>query len=90
MGLPNPSRETKFSGMNADREIFTFPVQLTTSRIDNLAQLIHTLAICVTIHTYIRIEGEGRCFDVKQPICHLCLRLILCFWHTMTGLARGP
>ena len=23
-GLPNPSRETKFSGANADREIFTF------------------------------------------------------------------
>ena len=29
MGLPNPSRETKFSGANADREIFIFPVQLT-------------------------------------------------------------
>ena len=28
--LPNPSRETKFSGANADREIFIFPVQLTT------------------------------------------------------------
>ena len=24
--LPNPSRETKFSGTNADREIFIFPV----------------------------------------------------------------
>ena len=30
MGLPNPSRETKFSGANGDRNIFTFPVQLTT------------------------------------------------------------
>ena len=30
MGLPNPSRETKFSGANADMEIFIFPVQLTT------------------------------------------------------------
>ena len=28
-----------------------FPVQLTTSRIGNLTRLIHTLAICVTIHT---------------------------------------
>ena len=48
--LPNPSRETKFSGANADREIFVFPVQLTTSRIGSLIRLIHTLAICVTIH----------------------------------------
>ena len=28
MGLPNPSRETKFSGANGDREISIFPVQL--------------------------------------------------------------
>ena len=49
-GLPNPSRETKFSGANADREIFSFPVQLATSRIGNLIRLIHTLATCVTIH----------------------------------------
>ena len=42
-GLPNLSRETKFSGANADREIFIFPVQLTTgSRINNLTRLIHT------------------------------------------------
>ena len=47
MGLPNPSRETKFSGANANREILLFPVQLTTSRIGNL-----TLAIRVTIHTF--------------------------------------
>ena len=51
MGLPDPSRETKFSGANGDREIFLVPVQLTTSRIGNLTRLIHTLAICVTIHS---------------------------------------
>ena len=45
------TRETKFSGANADREILIFPVQLTTSRIGNFTRLIHTLAICVTIHT---------------------------------------
>ena len=45
----NPSRETKFSGANGDREIFIFPVQLTTCRIGNLTRLIHTLAICVTV-----------------------------------------
>ena len=28
-------------------------VQLTTSRIANLTRLIHTFAICMTIHTYI-------------------------------------
>ena len=31
-------------------EISIFPVQLTTSRTGNLTRLIHTLAICVTIH----------------------------------------
>ena len=51
--LPNPSRETKFSGANAVREIFIFPVQLTTSRIGNFTRLIHTLAICdYGRHTY--------------------------------------
>ena len=47
--------ETRFSGTNADREIFIFPVQLTTCRTGNLTRLmlIHTLAIiCVTIDTY--------------------------------------
>ena len=43
MGRPNPSRETKFTGANGDEEIFIFPVQLTTSRIDNLTRSIHTL-----------------------------------------------
>ena len=46
-GLPNPSRETKFSGANADREKIIFPVQLTTSRIGNLPRLIHTFALSI-------------------------------------------
>ena len=50
-GRLNPSRETKFSGANADREIFIFPVQLTTCRIGSLTRSIQTLAVCVTIHT---------------------------------------
>ena len=37
---------------NVDREIFIFPVQLTTCRIGNLTRLIHTLDICDD-HTYI-------------------------------------
>ena len=52
-GLPNPSRENKCSGANADREIFIFLFQLITCRIGNLTRLIHTLATCVTIHKYI-------------------------------------
>ena len=43
-GTADPSRETKLSGANADREILIFPVQLTTCRIGNLTRLIHTLA----------------------------------------------
>ena len=44
-GTAEPSRETKFSGANGDREIFILPVQLTTNRIGNLTRLILTLAI---------------------------------------------
>ena len=36
-GTDEPSRETKLSGANGDREIFIFPVHLTTSSIGNLA-----------------------------------------------------
>ena len=32
-GWPNPSRGTKFSGANGDREKFVFPVQLPKIRI---------------------------------------------------------
>ena len=48
LARPNSQART-----NADRGIFIFPVQLTTCRTGNLTRLIHTLAICVTIHTYI-------------------------------------
>ena len=47
--------EPVFSGANADREMFIFPVQLTTSRIGELIRSILTLAIYLTrcsIHTY--------------------------------------
>ena len=41
---PNPSRETKFSGVNGHREISFFPVQLTTRRFVNfITRLIHIL-----------------------------------------------
>ena len=52
-GTAEPVSRDQIPGANADREILIFPVQVTTCRIGNLIRLIHTLAICVTIHTYI-------------------------------------
>ena len=63
MGPPKPSRETKFSGANADRKIFIFPVQLTTCRIGNRARLNHTLAVRVTNHS----KGNDRQSKVDNP-----------------------
>ena len=40
----------KKQGTYGDREIFIFPVQLTTCRIGNLIRLIHTLLYVMTIH----------------------------------------
>ena len=45
LARPNSQARTR-----ADREIFNFPVQLTTSRIGNLTRSIHTLAICMCDH----------------------------------------
>ena len=52
-GLPNPSRETKFSSANADREIYIFSVQLTTSRIGNLTYPVDPYSCYKCDHTYI-------------------------------------
>ena len=62
MGLPDPSRETKFSGANADSEILFFPVQLTTSRIGNLTRLIHT----VDPYSAIRDDDTTRRADILR------------------------
>ena len=64
-GTAEPSRETKSSGANADREMVIFSVQLTTSRTGNLTRLIHTLAISVTIYT----------FDIIQQVRDIGLHL---------------
>ena len=51
---PVPTNDKPASAnKGADRVISIFPVQLTTCRIGNLTRLIHTLAICVAIHTYV-------------------------------------
>ena len=50
MGWPNPSRETKLLAANGDREIFIFPVQLTTSNIGNLTPVDPYSAMSDDIH----------------------------------------
>ena len=61
-GIAEPvSRDQSFRRANGDREIFIFPVQVTTSRIGNLTRLILNLAIYVmTIYKYsIILERAG-------------------------------
>ena len=55
--------------MKGDREIFIFPVQLTTSRIGNLTRLILTLAICDD-HTYIHGTPQQRKNDTDDHVVH--------------------
>ena len=58
MGRPNPSRETKSSGANRDREISMFLVQLMiTNTIGKHARLIHTLLL------------EESCLKKNQDVC---------------------
>ena len=51
--------------------ILIFPVQLATSRIDNITRLIHTLAICVTMHIYtggLATSGPLRAFGKQVSL----------------------
>ena len=73
--LPNPCRETNVSGANGDREIVIFPVQPTTSRIGNLARLIHTLLLAIynvmTTHKnrhdmYVLLTSSGATYGVHS------------------------
>ena len=48
-GIAEPVSRDQILRRECGQKISIFPVQLTTSRIGNLARLIHTLAICVTI-----------------------------------------
>ena len=50
-GTAEPVSRDQILTRERDRKIFLFPVQLTTSRIGTRTRLIHTLAVCVTIHT---------------------------------------
>ena len=53
MGLPNPSRETKFSGANGDREYFIFIVQLADREQDwQPSPVMMAIQINLALHTY--------------------------------------
>ena len=43
-GTAEPVSRDQILRRERDREMFIFPVQLTTNRIDRLTRLIHTLA----------------------------------------------
>ena len=59
MERPNPSRETKLSGANGDKENGIFTVQLNTSRIGNHTRLIHTLLKVLTIQRCVGLKLDG-------------------------------
>ena len=54
LARPNSQART-----NAGREIFIFPVRLTTSRIGNLTWLIHPYSCYMCDHTYIIKQGSN-------------------------------
>ena len=88
--LPNPFRETKFSGANADREILILPVQLTTSRIGNLTLLILTLATCDD-HTYIHTYMLPRVRRHRASSPQACVRIqsIIYFVSSYSSSSNG-
>ena len=64
-GRPNPSRETKFSGANEDREIFIFPC---------LADPKQDWQPCMVIYTLAINDDHTRRYLVELCIfkCHVC------------------
>ena len=77
MGLPNPSRETKFSGANGDKEYFIFPVQLADREQDwqpypvvmviHINKLYTHTAVVTHIYIYIWIYSSEPCTNVYAP-----------------------
>ena len=78
-----PSRVTKFSGANANREIFIFPVRLTTSRIGNLTRLIHTFAICMCDHTTYILHACAPTARRSHLTTIVCVLFRFCFFFFM-------
>ena len=90
--MPNPSRETKLSGANADREIFIFPVQPTTCRIGNLTWLIHTLAVCDDLYMSKGKQGHVKLYRALPYYCRInnvleCTILLVLFKRTVQSAA---
>ena len=85
-----------FSGANGDchREIFIFPVQLTTSRIGNLPRLILSLAICDD-HTVLPIHSNSTISQfTHKSLCPVsgvsCLRFtFLSYYGIFDGLLQS-
>ena len=80
-GATQPVSRDQISGANADKEIFIFPVQLTTSWIiGNLTRLIHTLAIyLVFFPDYVKksfFEIKSWRVQNSQEMGQLCKGLI--------------
>ena len=69
MGLPNPSRETKFSGANGDREEFIFPFQLAEHGQDWQPYPVETIHICIhtAVVTHICQCSSEPCTNVHVP-----------------------
>ena len=81
---------TKFSGGNAGREIYIFPVQPTAFRIGNLTRLIHILAICVTTHSsiYGRVACSTLCTYIYIGhiyIGHIYFICVCCYSSRLVG-----
>ena len=69
MGLPNPSRETKFSGANGDREISNFPCSADHEQDRQPNPIDLSLAVCDNhthnssiINTTVVSSPSGWCF----------------------------
>ena len=71
-GTAEPVSRDQILRRENDREIFIFPVQLTTCRISNLTRLIHNSCNFVTMHTYIYIH-------TKYNVVEMLLLLFLTF-----------
>ena len=86
--MPNSSRETKFSAGNADKEIQFFPIQLTMCRTSNFTRLVHTLAICVTIHRIAFRVGFGITTIIGALVFvrGLFLSVVCCFFTVVVGI----
>ena len=72
-GTPNPSRETKFSGVNGDSARLIFSVQVITNRVGTLTRLIHPLLKVLTIQSVAapcvtEVRAVGKRCDRREAV----------------------